>query len=89
MNIININLKKLQTEIEEYINSGGEIYVVEKNFIISKNIIPVLLMSYNTFKILKTNNNNLLKEEKYFIWTLFGCYISIANWLPIGEVEIR
>ena len=89
MNIININLRTIQTEIEEYKKNNEQIYIRKKGSITTKYITPVLLMSYDTFKLLKNYNNLLLIEKEPFIWTIYGCYICIANWLPLGEVDIR
>lgn len=75
MNIFKIDLEKLKIEINEYIYN--------------KSNNPVLLMNYETFKILNEYNHYFFKETKYFTWTLFGCYICIANWLSTGEVEVR
>ena len=89
MNIINIDLRTIQIEIEEYRKNNEQIYVRKKGFITTKCINPVLLMNYDTFKLLKNYNNLLLTEKEPFMWTIYGCYICIANWLPLGEVDIR
>lgn len=87
MNIINIDLRTVQTQIEIYRKNNEQI--TKKDSITTKYTTPVLLMSYNTFKLLKNYNHLLLTEKEPFIWTIYGCYICIANWLPLGEVEIR
>lgn len=87
MNIINIDLRTMQTQIEIYRKNNEQI--AKKDFITTKYVTPVLLMSYNTFKLLKNYNHLLLTEKEPFIWVIYGCYICIANWLPLGEVEIR
>ena len=88
MNIINIDLKKLQIKIEEYIKNNEQTYIIEKG-IATKSPMPVLLMGYDTFKLLKNYNSSWLIEKTPFMWTFCGCYICIANWLSLGEVDIR
>ena len=87
MNIINIDLRIMQTQIEMYRKNNEQI--TKKDSTITKYATPVLLMSYDTFKLLKNYNHLLLTEKESFMWTIYGCYICIANWLPLGEVEIR
>lgn len=53
---------------------------------------PVLLINSQTFEILKKENEKIVKSNIYKIQSipqLFGCYVSIADWLSFGEVDIR
>jgi len=45
MNIINIDLRTMQAEIEEYRKNNEQIYIVKKGSITTKYTTPVLLMS--------------------------------------------
>ncbi len=87
MNIINIDLRTMQTKIEEYIKNNEQI-MIKKGSISTKYPTPVLLMSQDTFKLIK-NYNSLLLIEKESFTSIYGCYICIANWLPFGKVDIR
>ncbi len=93
MNILTVDFRKLQIKIEEYIKNNEQIYTIEgKEFIAAttKYTTPVLLMSDETFKLIKNCNSVLLKEKTApTFWTLLGYYICIANWLPLGEIDIR
>jgi len=53
---------------------------------------PVLLINSQTFEILKKEHEKIIEPNIYKIQSipqLFGCYISIADWLSFGEVDIR
>jgi len=80
MNCISIDLEKLEALIKTYINT--------KEYIIHD---PIMLMNEDTRILLKNQNQILLPfmpDKQKNIFTFWGYKIAIANWLPLGEIEI-
>lgn len=83
MNIISMNYDKILKEIAAY---NGNNYNLKK---------PVILMNDDTLKLVENEIKSrtytyLFEEGKSKSYpTFYGAYVASANWLPLGEVEIR
>ena len=78
INIIKLNFEDVIEKINLYKQQNGQ--------------PPVILLNSQTFKILKKNHENIMSISASTISTipqLFGCYVSIGDWLSFGEVDIR
>ena len=84
MNIIKIDMDKIEIAIQEY--------MMQQNHIMKKR--PIVLMNKNTLSQIQEEcqsffkkycKNDCLESSK----TIFGCHIAIADWLSFGEVQLR
>ena len=89
MNFIEFNEKKLQENILSYCENSNQYnpLIFRENCIVEG--MPVLLMNSDTLKLLRKKSFLPEKENENVISKFFGCNIAIANWLSLGEVDIR
>lgn len=85
MNIIKIDMDKIQIAIQEY--------MTQQNNII-KEYPPIILMNKKTLSQIQEEYQSFFKKycKNYNLKsskTIFGCHIAIADWLPFGEVQLR
>lgn len=81
MNLLTINTCALIKLINQYEPNIDEHFQVN----------PILLMNEDTINILKRQTSEilLLNTDKKCYKMFNGCYIAIANWLPLDEVLLK
>ena len=84
MNIIKIDMDKINIAIQEYMMQQID----------TINQYPIILMNKNTLLQIQKDYQSFCKEyfKNYnlkFSKKIFGCHIAIADWLPFGEVQLR
>ena len=91
MNIININLEKIREHINQYILYNNPDIHLSIDTIVTYDR-PIILMNNDTLNLLKKENRHYIidnNNNNNNVPMIFGCYIAIANWLPLGEVELK
>ena len=90
MNIIKFDYNKLYKSIDEYIiNNNSDMYLCPYAHINFDK--PIILMNSETLKFIEkeTQIYTYIYAKKEKIPMINGCYIAIAEWLPLGEVELK
>ena len=88
MNIIKFDYNKLSKSIDEYIlNNNSDIYSCPHIHIDFDK--PIILMNSETLKFIERETQTYICTKKEKIPMINGCYIAIAKWLPLGEVELK
>lgn len=88
MNIIKFDYNKLCKSIDEYIfNNNTNIYLCTDSHINFDK--PIILMNSETLKIIEKETQTYIYTKKEKVPMINGCYIAIAEWLPLGEVELK
>ena len=92
MNVININVEKIREHINEYILYNNPNIHLSIDTIVTYDK-PIILMNNDTLNLLKRENKYYIINDNInnnnVVPMIFGCYIAIANWLPLGEVELK
>ena len=92
MNIININLEKIREHINQYILYNNPDIRLSIDTVVTYDK-PIILMNNDTLNLLKRENKYYIINDNInnnnVVPMIFGCYIAIANWLPLGEVELK
>ena len=87
MNIIKLEINKIQKMVNDYIYHNTD-WMFETGTIIHYNY-PIILMNEDTLSQIEKQllQCRIMINEKS-PKKLFGCHIAIADWLPFGEVQL-
>lgn len=89
MNIIKIDLEKLNKMVDEYILSNNSSISMSIYTELDINR-PIILMNKETLNQIKAKTIQHFDSIEKSSYPMFnGCYIAIADWLPFGEVQLK